>query len=276
MTVPELTVVVRSTEGECLDPLIESVASSAGDPTVAEVLVVARGQPSVSYENKGKARIIVSSAKRIEAKLLGAQNASATRVMYVDSDQILSRTLVGELRSRFEDMVIVPERSASRNLMGALLDARRNYVESRMKIRPDERLPVIPRVFNRSLLLRAFSSMPTVVIEEVTETEDSLLFHECLKVSSSVGWCRSFLLNQDPGIVDFMKKSLRYGYRNERAIILGHLPSEYVQLIRGIQATSAVGWGFPSAGAVASNVLRGIPYVAGTVLARVRVDSNLR
>lgn len=270
MAAVEITIVIRATEGENLDLLISSILTSAIDQAVLEVLVIAKGEPRVSSDRRKRIRIIQSNAKRIEAKLIGARLAAARRILYLDSDQLLSPNLLGEIQGRSEKMLIIPERSANDGVMGSLLDARREYIETKMWSKPSERYPVIPRAFARDLLLHAFDAMPDVVIREVTETEDSLIFHECLKLSSDVDWCTSHILNQDPGMIDFVRKSFRYGYRNERAVLLGHLPPDYVELIRRIQIESAIGLGLPSIGAATSSLLRGVPYTAGAVLAKLR------
>ena len=270
MAPAEITIVIRATEGENLDLLIASILTSTINQDVLEVLVVARGEPWISSDHRKRVQVILSNAKRIEAKLVGARLAAAKKILYLDSDQLLGPGLLGEIQGRSEEMLIIPERSAHRGVMGSLLDAKREYIETKMRSKPSERYPVIPRAFARNLLLRAFDAMPDIVIREVTETEDSLIFHECLKLSSDVGWCTSHLLDQDPGMLDFVRKSFRYGFRNERAVLLGQLPPDYVELIRRIQIESAVGLGLPSIGAAASSVLRGVPYMAGAVFAKLR------
>jgi hypothetical protein len=276
MSSNDLAVLIRSRGGEPIDESIESIVVAGQVSGMPEVLVVSTGDPKISESNRRLVRVLISPAKRIEAKAIGVNMTSASRVLFLDSDQSVSEGLLMELNSRSEEMVLIPERSRNRNIMGAILDSRRALVESQMRRSPDVRLAVVPRFFKRSLLRRAFESMPDEVVHEVTETEDSLIFFECLKLCSTLGWTDSMIYNDDPGVFAFLKKSYSYGYRNETAINLGHLPADYVALIRSIQAASVLNSGLLSPGSAVSRVLRGVPYLAGTVAARLGIKEFMR
>ena len=269
MSGTQLTVVIRSTEGESVDKSVESIQAAAARDELPEILVVSRGVPTMSDENQALVHLLISGARRIEAKAIGVRGASSDRILFLDSDQYVSPSLLGELRHKSEDMVLIPERSVGASFMGSILDSRRVYIESKMRATPSPRIPVIPRFFRKAVVQRALDSMPPEVIKEVTETEDSLIFYECLKLSSSLGWCECPIFNDDPGVLAFTRKSYSYGYRNENAIAAGRLPPDYVRLIRDIQRGNIVNSGLPSVGAFTGNLIRGVPYLAGTLVRRL-------
>ena len=147
---------------------------------------------------------------------------------------------------------------------------KRLEVEKKMKKKLSLGLPVVPRCFDRSLLVKCFDSLPPGVVKNVTESEDSIIFYECLKYSKSIKWVNSFIYNYDPNIKIFLRKSFIYGLRNENAIVSNLLTPEYIRAIRHFQRQFILNNGSLSFGILIFNILRGIPYIIGTTIARIK------
>lgn len=265
-----ISIVIRSLKRENLDLTIGSLLESLNAGFQLEIIIVSTGPPIVSTTNNLSFKIIISNAKRIEAKKIGVDYAKYNKILFLDSDQVVSSSLLDELSSIEEDMAFIPERSYNRNFIGRLNDKKRVDIEKKMKTTLRIGLPVVPRFFDRSLLLKIFNSLPSSIIKDVTENEDSIIFYECLKYSKSINWVNSFIYNADPSIKVFLRKSFFYGVRNESAIISNKLPSEYILAIRQIQRQFVLNNGSLSISILIFNILRGIPYIIGTVIARIK------
>ena len=266
---PHLTVIMRSRGNETLDTAIKSVLDSSAAGSETEIVIVAFSD-MFSDSMNGQIRTIKCSAKRIEAKVIGVSAARGEKIMFLDSDQTVAPDLIPKILNFDHDMGIVPERSLNTNVMAKLMNSKRIYTEKRMRQRIDLSLPVIPRVFNRELIEKTFNSLDKMIIKNVTETEDSIIFYEALKYSKDIGWIDSFIFNVDPGLKEFLMKSYEYGLRNERAILDGNLGDEYIELIRRIQFETLINNRSFSLSVLLLNLLRGVPYVIGSLNARFK------
>lgn len=264
-----LSVVIRSRKNEDLGKTLGALHYELSNREGLEVIVVSLSDEYREFSSN-KVKYIFCNAKRIEAKKIGVERSSYNYVMFLDSDQIVSHTLLGKLLGCSADMVMIPERSSSRDIMSRILNSKRRSTEGKAKKTIDPALPVVPRMFRSSLLEKVFKSLPDFVVKNVTETEDSLIFYEALKFSSDIEWVDDFIYNDDPNILSFIKKSFEYGVKNERSIINGNLPEEYVRLIRKIQFETLINNRTLSIGSFVNNVLRGVPYTIGSMKSRMK------
>lgn len=261
---PKLTVIMRSRENEDLSHAIQSVLDSSAACSETEI-VIATYSDKFSDSMTGQIRTIKCSAKRVEAKVIGVNAARGEKIMFLDSDQMIAPDLIPKILKFDHDMGIVPERSQNVNIMARLMTSKRICTEKRMREGIDLSLPVIPRIFSKELIEKTFSTIDQRIIKNVTETEDSIIFYEAMKHSKDIGWIDSFIFNLDPGLKDFLKKSYEYGSKNERAILDGNLDEEYIELIRRIQFETLINNRSLSLSMLLLNLLRGIPYVLGSV-----------
>jgi hypothetical protein len=182
--------------------------------------------------------------------------------------------LISKILNFDHDMGIIPERSQNTNIMARLMTSKRIWTEKRMRQRIDLSLPVIPRVFSKELIEKTFDTIDKRIIKNVTETEDSIIFYEAMKHSKDIGWIDSYIFNLDPGLKDFIKKSYEYGLKNERAILKGDLQKEYIELIRRIQFETLINNRSLSLSILFLNLIRGIPYILGSLSSRLKRGSD--
>ncbi|MHB1812536.1 MAG: hypothetical protein ACYCPR_09030 [Thermoplasmataceae archaeon] len=266
----EITIVIRCIEGDNIDNSLESIFVSDRLDFQQDIVIVSTGPIISRYADMRSINLIISDAKRIEAKKIGIENAKYNSILFIDSDQTLSKELLNSLLYTMEEMVIIPERSMNRNFMGKLMDKKRIALENAMKQRIDITIPVIPRLFARDLLLKAFLTFSAEVIKNVTETEDSLIFYECLKYSTNVGWVKTGIIyNMDPSLLEYINKSYTYGLRNEIRIKDSTLSPEYSRIVRAIQYSTILNNNLPSISTFFLNMIRGIPYTCGLIAARI-------
>lgn len=270
MSMDGITIVLRSRHGELIEPTLESIQNATKKVEDVEVIVVSTGEISVHPKLDIDVKMVTSDAKRIEAKRIGVAAASKKRILFLDSDQLVAENLFESVIKMQEDMIFIPERSMSKNLVAKTMDSQRKFIEDKMRERPSLDIPVIPRLFVRHLLTTAFKSLDEQVIKNVTETEDSIIFYECLKYSKSMGWTGSLIYNRDPDVLTFIRKSYQYGLRNESSIAAGVLPPEYVNLIRRLQKRTFLNSWYAPRMVQLNYLLRGVPYLAGSLIARVK------
>ena len=271
-----ISIVLRCRESEFIDPTISSVLVSAGTNIPFELVVVSKGIPHGRLLDIQSVKVFVSDARRIEAKKIGVEESSFERILFLDSDQLVPKDLMSKIIDRTESMLIIPERTKKNNFVGRVLDSTRKANETSMQKNVSISTPVIPRYFDKILLKQAFKSMNDLVIRNVTETEDSLIFYECLRISKSLGWVESVIYNDDPDLLTFVRKSYTYGRRNEGSVISGVLPNDYVKVIRQIQRRKLLNLGWLSPSIAISNILRGVPYAIGTVVSHLKQGDGNR
>lgn len=260
-----LSIILRSREGEDLTGAIKSIQASSGNHSEIEIIIVSNSTTQAEFF-QDKIHILRCDAKRMEAKLLGVRMANSDKVLFLDSDQTVSIDLIPELVVFNHDIGIIPERSSDNHFMAKLMDIKRIENEKHMKDKPSVSVPVVPRFFTKTLIERTLNSLGDEIIKNVAWPEDSIIFYQAMKFSNDVGWVNSVIYNFDPNLRDFVRKSFYYGSRNEKSIINGVLSEEYTNLIRRIQVETLLNNRSPNMGMLFCNLLRGGPYVLGSML----------
>lgn len=248
---------------------IKSIQASSGNETTTEIIVVSYSKTQSEFF-KDKVHILRCDAKRIEAKLLGVSMANSDKILFLDSDQTISSDLIQKLVAFKHEMGIIPERSFDNHFMAKLMDIKRIENERLMMNKPSLFVPVVPRLFTKDLIERTLNSLGDEVIKNVTEIEDSIIFYQAMKFSNDVGWVNSFIYNFDPNLRDFVRKSFYYGSKNEKSIINGVLSLEHTNLIRRIQLETLLNNRSPNIGMLLCNLLRGGPYIIGSLHSRFK------
>lgn len=173
--------------------------------------------------------LILEDSNRFEARISGIKNARFDRVLFLDSDQLPEEGLLGELDSMNEDMVIIPERSSSKNLTARCLDDWRMRNENLARRNTSPFVPVIPRFYRKYTLLKAINALSDSAYKIVSH-EDSVIYYETLKIKQRVGFSSRHILNRDPNFFKLMYKAYQYGKYSKSAEALS-LPEEIEYLL---------------------------------------------
>lgn len=256
-----VSVVIR-----CLTPQEgKAVGRLVRDSTESDIdlVVVSGGKYDKRYEEEG-CRIVESRARRFEALRIGAEHASGDTILFLDSDQRPDKSLVPEIAVKDFDAFYIPERSFSPSLLGTLLDIKRWWVERVATRTPVPWVPVVPRAYRKTLVMRAFDGISDLELSSVHQHEDSLLFLEAWKLRPRLEWTDSLILNKDPNIATFLRKSYEYGRMQGVALHSGHLTSQHAAFLRSLDQFRVVNWSQPGINvAVAIDSLKVLPYLAG-------------
>src|SRR6266487_344048 len=121
--------VIMRTNGDAYDRKISSLCDQLTAPVELVVVGKTIGPGSDPSTSLVEIRRVRTQVGRFEAMRVGVSCSQFESVLFVDDDQVIEPGLLEELRAAQEDAVIIPERSLNRNLVGRLMDLKREYLE---------------------------------------------------------------------------------------------------------------------------------------------------
>ncbi|NON61516.1 hypothetical protein, partial [Acidianus sp. RZ1] len=162
---------------------------------------------------------------------------------------------IEELEKLDCDAVLIPEKSANRNVVGRLLDLQRDYLVRYVKVKGFSPYVVaVPRCFKREKLLNI-----NVKDLNVVSHEDSVLYYEAFNSLKSFCISNHVIFNEDPPFFEFLKKYYKYGKSTTK-------PSPHDWLISKLDKNRVIydrdvgfNWG------ILVDLVKGIPYLLGKV-----------
>ncbi|MEM3828704.1 MAG: hypothetical protein QXP36_05785, partial [Conexivisphaerales archaeon] len=194
----------------------------------------------------------------------GLLKAKQDYILNLDSDQIVSEKLLEKLNNVRNDMAIIAEKSYNNNLIGKLMDYKRDYLFKYSKSHPSPFIPVIPRFYKKKLALDAFESITNFELKNIIQHEDSLLYYEAFKLSKNIGFVDDYLYNIDPPLNLFLKKSYTYGSNMRTALKSNNVLNEHKQFFRKLDEYSflfEMKIGINKG--IIINFIKGLPYFIG-------------
>jgi glycosyltransferase involved in cell wall biosynthesis len=240
--------------------------SSSDDGTVEYCRNFSRDNPEI------KLRIINIPGALLEARIVGAKESKADWVMFLDSDQILNINTVQNIIDRTEvinkkfDMMWLYERSFNNyDWVPRLYDADRIIVQEHY-----EENVVLPRVWRKSILLKAMESIPTSIFSFCYSHDHLIIFNEFLKYSQNDDehLCRIGSMNapavwhmEPDNLIKIWKKQFNYG-KTTRKLIAKQV---YLPLINTRHSFRGFYFSTPwlSFKSLVLRIFRGVPYVFG-------------
>ena len=220
--------------------------------------------------NQERVTWMSSRRGRFEALSLGIHAVRSSRVLILDDDQVLDQGLASELNEIEGDAIFVPERSLNRNLVGRFMDLKRAGVENLARKAPNPAIPAVPRCYDAPTALRALARVGEAELRAISQHEDSVLYFEVARLADKVGWAHHRILNLDPPLGEFLKKSFDYGLSQSRAIRSPSVTAEHQQLLRAIDRGRLENWGaeglYPG---LLADMVKGTPYLLGLMAGRL-------
>jgi glycosyltransferase involved in cell wall biosynthesis len=211
---PKVSVLIPTfNAGAMIARCINSIYSQSYSPV--EVIVIdnfSEDRTAEVAETLG-VKVMVRRSTPASARNFGVANSNGKYVLFVDSDQVLSRNLIEECVSVCEErdavMVRIPELFIGEGFLGACsAEWKNNYGEvekrygARKKILSGE-----PRFFDKKLLVNA-GMLDTALLWG----EDYDLHERLRKMDYREASCSSLLYHFEPSSVrNIMAKNLRYG-----------------------------------------------------------------
>ena len=208
--------------------------------------------------------LIIENSKRFQARITGIKSATYNKILLIDSDQIPEKGLLQELHDKNEDMIIIPEKSTNKNFTSKCLDDWRYRNEKRAMENPNPYIPVVPRYYNRSVLLNVINKF-SPDIYEIVDHEDSVLYYEIFKETRNIGFAKKHILNYDPSLNILLQKAFLYG-KNRKAVQNLEVPTDILVLINKLNRSTlnikdlGIGKGY------IIQILRGLMYEVGRII----------
>jgi glycosyltransferase involved in cell wall biosynthesis len=225
-----LSLISRAYKSSELRNLSSFININAFEPL--EVIGVCN-QIDKSYNN---IKLFQEDSSRFKARITGINMATSDTILLIDSDQVPEIGLIEELSKLHNDIVIIPEKSLLKNLVGICLDDWRFRNEKWAIRNPHPNIPVIPRYYKRELLMKAIDLLPKEVFS-LTNHEDSILYYETFKISQDVAFTRNSIYNYDPSLRELLHKAYFYGKSSK----LGNdidIPNDIRLLIRTLDKST--------------------------------------
>jgi glycosyltransferase involved in cell wall biosynthesis len=228
-----------------------------------EVIVVDNHSSDRTAEIARERSIFIQAkSSTTEARLAGCRRCKGKYVLNLDSDQTLTPTALARAVTQNKKIVVLGETGEGRGLVAILNRAEK---ASAHEAWAEHSVPatglVIPRFFERDLLLTALEAIPPRIrsIKPTLFAEDSLIFFEASKHTCELGFVPDALLHaEEESLPRYLRKWYNYG-RSARAF----RGTDYDNLVSGRIRSRLSETTTPQI--AVSSLLRGIPFLIGKV-----------
>jgi glycosyltransferase involved in cell wall biosynthesis len=168
-------------------------------------------------------KVISTDWKLLGARYLGCKAASGEFVLMLDSDQVLLEDAVERSLPFFKDydMLCLGETSYTYNtLIQKMFEADRRMIHNEPHIQLHPIFgTLLARFYKRSLLDRAFESIPKQLFPSVVAYDHAIIYYEAWRLSDRVKILPNTVYHNEPAtLLELWKKNFRYG-RSTRALI---------------------------------------------------------
>jgi glycosyltransferase involved in cell wall biosynthesis len=217
----DVSIVIPSKDSPGIGDTVRSIRSSSTPPL--EVVIVDASIPPlkvvVEPSDKFPLRLIHRPSSQLEAQAIGTRASIGDRILFLDSDQRLSRDLLLELSAMSEAAVMMREISPGNGLLSRLMTRNSDYLIRLSQLHPSVWGLAIPRLFLRRDLLRAFDELGPLVFSTGLWRDahpDSVLFafwasSNRIDISTSLGVARNPIYHVAPSLVALYRKTYAYG-----------------------------------------------------------------
>ena len=220
----------------------------------------------------GVNEILTYNGGLLGARELGARIAHGSIMVLLDSDQVLEPDAIERAVKMLGDhdmLVLEEDVYSSKTFMEKLFHYDRILIHSVKDFNPYTGV-MLPRVYKHQLLHDAFSAMPVQALEKIGGQDHAIIYYEAWKISQRVELVPAAVKHIEPA--NFMavwRKFYRWGYTSKDA----HM-GEYKELIqkkeRFRKGMFRPGLFMASLGSVLLLAMKGVPYAAGLITARVK------
>jgi len=199
---------------------LESCLKSVENQTYLDFEIIVVDSNSVdnttTIAKKFKCKVIMTEWKLLGARYLGMEASEGDYILLLDSDQILEENTIQKSMDYFNkyDMLCLEEKSLNpKTLIEKMFNADRRLIlkDSNLQLDPIYGA-MLPRFFKRSVLSKAFTSIPSRFLPFVVAHDHAIIYFEAHKVSAKVTIIPNAVQHKEPsGILELWKKNFRYG-----------------------------------------------------------------
>jgi len=211
---PNVSIIIPTYNSEAtLENCLESIRDQSYVPIETIVVDNMSNDATVKIAKKSQAKIIQQKSNPASARNIGIANSTGKYVFFIDSDQVLSRSLVEECVKKCEEekarMVRVPEVFVGKDFWSSCSAAWKNrYAKTEEKYGTNQNImPGKPRFFLKEQLLGVGMLDPALLWGE-----DLDLHRRLIKIKTKEVSCRSKLYHYEPvSVKKILVKNMRYG-----------------------------------------------------------------
>jgi glycosyltransferase involved in cell wall biosynthesis len=220
----------------------------------------------------GIKEVLTYSGGLLGARELGARIARGSIMVLLDSDQILEPDAIERAVKMLDDhdmLVLEEDVYSNKTFIEKLFHYDRILIHSVKDFSPYTGV-MLPRVYQKQLLRDAFSAMPLQALEKIGGQDHAIIYYEAWKISQRVELVLAAVKHIEPAnFITVWRKFYRWGYTSKDA----HL-GEYKELIqkkeRFRKGLFKPGLFIASLSSVLLLAMKGVPYAAGLITARVK------
>ena len=214
---------------------------------------------TVEIAEKEGAKVVQVKGSRLIARIEGAKIAKGDYVVNLDSDMYFSENFKG-----FEEKVIaLGEVTVGKGIVHKIMSLDREIAHRKWRENLDvTKGGIIPRMYDRQLLLKAYESIPANLRDRLNAFEDSVIYYEVWKLyKGNIQFIPNAVYHiEDDSLLHFMKKWYKYG-RNAK-LLKG---TEYERIVKerkmrpGLSTTEKLKLLLPT-------LIKGVPFALGYYL----------
>ena len=235
---------------------VRSALSVADEVIVADSYSTDR---TVEIAEKEGAKVIQVKGSRLIARIEGAKRAKGDYVVNLDADMYFSENFRG-----FEEKVIaLGEITVGKGLVYKIMSIDREITHRKWRENLDViRGGIIPRMYDRQLLLKAYENIPANLRDKLNAFEDSVIYYEVSKLyKGKIQFIPNAVYHiEDDSLLHFMKKWYKYG-KNAK-LLKGTEYEAFIKLRRsrpGLSVSEKIKLLLPT-------LIKGIPFAIGYYL----------
>lgn len=241
---------------------LQSISSQTILP--AEIIIVDGGSTDQTEElvsDFACATWIERPGGILVARETAARMATGAKVLLLDSDQLLMPTALARCEADTAQMGVLGERSfRPRTFTEHLFDFDRQLIQLRPRLDPGGVL--LPRLFDRKLLVSVFDALTFEIAEAVVSEDHALIFHEAYLRTNTVSFLPDAVLHiEKENLRHLLRHYYRFGVATARVNSDAHFRRTYTPVMRQKRRPRPFVWRRPLL-SVASAALVGLKYCA--------------
>ncbi len=214
----------------------------------------------------GVTNIIINTKSLLASRFDGVKSANGEYVLMLDSDQVLESTAIETGVKMFQEgldiLALEEDVYSDKTFIEKLFKYDRKLVESVKDYDPNTSV-ILPRFYKKSILMKAFESIPETVLNKVGGQDHAIIYYEAWQLTHKVSSVPNAVKHMEP---DTPKKMWKKFYRWGATSVDAHF-EKYDELLKkkerfrkGMFQQGLLIASFASIGLL---LFKGVPYFAG-------------
>lgn len=221
-------------------------------------------------------KIIKKNTRSFESRMITALASNGSRVLILDDTRIISENLIEKLDNMPEEIIVVGERDTGKGLLIRLSNLDKKAISSnKIKLNPIENKSVIPRVYNRDIIVKSFTNIQAnlnpEILSNIVGLDLEIIYYEAFKISRNIGIIPTaeILHYGDESLKSIFRKYYRYGFTQK--MLMETVYSELANISGRNRSGYALGNRILS---LPLQVVRGIPFILGYISGNEKIPGG--